>query len=53
MSDDFIRHLVAFCATAVTALAFFGGYLAGPRGWWWAAFALLVVYGGVYRIINK
>ncbi len=46
------RHLVAFLATAVAGLAFISGYASGLHGWWWTAFGLAVVYGGVYKIID-
>lgn len=46
------RHLVAFLATAITALAYISGYFSGIHGWWWTFFGLAVIYGGVYKIID-
>jgi len=53
MGDNIIRHLVAIAATAVCLLAYYSGFISGIHGWWWTVFAMLIVYGGVYRIINK
>ncbi len=53
MTDNFIRHMVAFIATSICLMAYFSGYLSSPYGWWWTAFGVLIVYGGVYRIIDK
>lgn len=53
MSDSFIRHLVAIIATIICLLAYFAGYISGQNGWWWTAVMVLVIYGGVYRIIDK
>lgn len=52
MSDTIVRHLVAAMATIVCALAYFAGYFSGPNGWWWTAFALVVVYGMIYKIVD-
>ncbi|MCX6779748.1 MAG: hypothetical protein NT034_01030 [Candidatus Magasanikbacteria bacterium] len=46
------RHLVAFLATAVATLAYISGYASGTHGWWWTAFGLAIIYGGVYKIID-
>lgn len=53
MSDSFIRHIVALIATLICLMAYFAGYVSGGFGWWWTGFALLIIYGGVYRIIDK
>ena len=53
MSDSFIRHVVALIATLITLMAYFAGYVSGGFGWWWTGFAVLIIYGGVYRIIDK
>ena len=47
------RHFVAFLATAVAGLAYISGYASGTHGWWWTAFGLAIIYGGVYRIIDN
>ena len=52
MGDTFIRHVVAFLGTLVTLLAYFSGYVSGQYGWWWTAFGLLIIYGGIYKIID-
>lgn len=52
MNDTIIRHLVAFIATLVAALAYFAGYISGGYGWWWTVFALVIVYGIVYKVVN-
>lgn len=53
MGENLIRHLVALSATLVCALAFYAGYISGIRGWWWAVFSVAIIYGGVYRLVNK
>jgi len=53
MNDTTIRHLVSFFATLVCFFAFYGGYVSGKFGWWWTGFSLLIIYGGVYRLVNK
>jgi len=53
MTDNVIRHLVALLATIVCFLAYYSGYLSAARGWWWTVFGLIIIYGGVYKIINK
>ena len=53
MNDNAIRHLVAILATLITCLAFYAGYISGTFGWWWTVFGLVIVYGGVYKIIDK
>ncbi|MBI2443918.1 MAG: hypothetical protein HYV42_01585 [Candidatus Magasanikbacteria bacterium] len=50
--ETVIRHLVSLLATVICFLAFYSGYLAGGRQWWWVGFSVLIVYGGVYKIIN-
>jgi len=53
MKDPTARHFVAFIASAFCALAYFGGYFSGQFGWWWTVFAVLIVYGMVYHLIDK
>ena len=53
MNDTTARHLVCILATLITGFAFYAGYVSGTRGWWWAIFGCLIIYGGVYRIISK
>ncbi len=53
MSDNLVRHLVAILATIICLLAFLAGYISGILGIWWTVFIVLVIYGGVYKIIDK
>jgi hypothetical protein len=53
MNDNFIRHLVAFIAAIICVMAYVSGYVSSQYGWWWTGFGVLIVYGGVYRIIDK
>ncbi len=53
MTDNFIRHLVAIIATLICVLAWFAGYVSGQHGWIWTVLGALIVYGGVYKIIDK
>lgn len=52
MSDTTVRHIIAFLATFVAALAYFAGYISGGFGWWWTVFAVLIVYGLIYKIVD-
>ncbi|OGH68685.1 MAG: hypothetical protein A3I29_04955 [Candidatus Magasanikbacteria bacterium RIFCSPLOWO2_02_FULL_44_11] len=52
MNDTILRHIIAVVATLICGLAYFAGYFSGPFGWWWTAFAMLIVYGLVYRIVD-
>ncbi len=53
MSDNIIRHMVALLATIICALAYFSGYVSASFNGWWTVFGVLVIYGGIYRIIDK
>ncbi|MFH1291645.1 MAG: hypothetical protein ABIH87_00390 [bacterium] len=53
MSDGLTRHLVAVIATIICLMAYYSGYVSGTFGWWWTVFAMLIIYGGVYKIIDK
>lgn len=53
MSDNKLRHFTATSATLICALAFFAGYYAGPRGWWWAVFSVFIIYGMIYKVIDR
>lgn len=53
MGENIIRHLIALAATLVCALAFYAGYISGGHGWWWTIFSVIIVYGGVYHLVNK
>lgn len=53
MSDNIIRHLIAALAVVICLFAYYAGWISGRFGWWWTVFGLLIIYGGVYRIVNK
>lgn len=53
MGDTAIRHMVAALATIICLLAYYSGYISGGHGWWWTAFGLIIIYGGVYKLIDK
>lgn len=53
MSEGQIRHFVAIAATLICALAFMAGYYSGPHGWWWTIFAVFIIYGTVYKVIDR
>lgn len=53
MGDNLVRHLIAALAVAITLLAYYAGYVAGARGWWWPVFGVIIIYGGVYKLVNK
>lgn len=52
MTDNSLRHIVAFIATLVCALAYMSGYVSGQHGWWWSVFAVLIIYGIMYKLID-
>jgi CHASE2 domain-containing sensor protein len=52
MSNNSTRHFVAFTITLVAVVSFIAGYLSAEYGWWWTAFAALIVYGGVFKALK-
>lgn len=52
MNDTIMRHLIAIVATFVAALAYLAGYISGGYSWWWTIFALFIVYGMIYKIVD-
>ncbi len=52
MNDTILRHVIAALATVVSLLAYTAGYFSGEYGWWWTVFAVLIVYGSVYKIVD-
>ncbi|MCX6781975.1 MAG: hypothetical protein NTW66_02560 [Candidatus Magasanikbacteria bacterium] len=52
MSDNSTRHFVAFIITLIALLAYLGGYFSAGFGWWWAGFAVLIVYGGIFNALK-
>jgi hypothetical protein len=53
MNDTAMRHMVAAIATIICLMAYYSGYVSGIFGWWWTVFGLLVIYGGIYKILDK
>lgn len=53
MGDQIIRHLVALAVTIVCLLAYYAGYVSGAHGLWWTVFSLVIIYGGVFKLVNK
>ncbi len=52
MTDNFIRHFIAFAGTLVVLLAYIGGYLSSSNGWWWSAFSIIIIYVALYKLID-
>ena len=52
MTDNSVRHIVAFCVTFATMLSYLAGYISGGFGWWWTIFATFIVYGIMYKMID-
>ncbi len=52
MNDTILRHIISFVGTLICVMVFFAGYIAGGHGWWWAALGCLVMYGGIYKIVD-
>jgi len=53
MGDTLLRHAVAISATAICGLAYYSGYISGPHGWWWTAFGLVIIYGAIFKFVDK
>jgi hypothetical protein len=53
MGDNIMRHLIALSITIMCALAYYAGYISGGHGWWWTIVTVLIVYGGVYKFVDK
>lgn len=52
MSEKFIRHLASFLGTLALLIAWFGGYISGDHGWWWAGIGVLIFYGIIYSLLE-
>lgn len=52
MNDKILRHLVSGIATFICLLAYSAGYISGGYGWWWTGFAMLIVYGIIFKVID-
>lgn len=53
MGDQILRHLVALAITIMCIIAYYAGYISGGRGWWWTILGMLIIYGGVYKMVDK
>jgi len=53
MGDSIIRHFIALAATIVCVLAFYAGYVSGEHGLWWTVFSVIIIYGGVFKLVDK
>lgn len=53
MGDNIMRHFIALTATVICILAYYAGYVSSPHGWWWTSLGVLIVYGGVYKLVDK
>lgn len=52
MSDNFIRHFVAFVGTLLVAGVYLAGYVAGGEGWRWGVLTALLAYPIIFGIIK-
>lgn len=52
MSDNALRHLIAFVATVVAITIYIIAYTSGIRGWWITGVLTLLVYAFVYRLVD-
>ncbi len=52
MSENFIRHLIAFIGMLVCMLAWWSGYVSGQSGWGWTIFGVLVIYAVIYKLVE-
>lgn len=52
MSENLMRHLIAFLGTLVCVLVFWAGYVSGQNGIWWSALGLIIIYGVIYKLVE-
>ena len=52
MSDNSMRHLVAFIIALIAVVAFIAGYFSAAYGWWWTIFGIFIVYGAIFRVLK-
>ena len=45
--------MAAIAATIICLLAYYSGWISANLGLWWTAFGVLIIYGGVYKILSK
>jgi len=53
MNDVTLRHFVALIATIICVMAYYSGYISHMFDLWWTVFGMLIVYGGIYKILDK
>jgi hypothetical protein len=53
MGDQILRHMVALSITLMCVFAYYAGYVSGGRGWWWTVIGMLIIYGGVFKMVDK
>jgi len=52
MSDNSYRLVVSVIGTLAGAFIFFGGYVAGTHGWWWAGVLVLALFPIINKLIS-
>ena len=53
MTDNAVRHMVCIIACIICLIAYYAGWLSSQFGWWWTSLSILIVYGGMYKILSK
>lgn len=52
MSENFMRHFIAFVGSLVCLVIYWAGYIGGVNGIWWPVFGILVIYAIIYKLVN-
>lgn len=52
MTDNAIRHLIAFLGFLVTLLVYIIAYASGGNGWWFTVITLIGVYAIIYKLVD-
>jgi hypothetical protein len=52
MSENLIRHFIAFIGTLVCGIIYWAGYVGGATGMWWPVFGIIVIYFIVYKLTD-
>ncbi len=53
MTENFIRHMVAFCGSLIVLLAYFSGYVSSAHGWWWTGLGVIVIYVAIHKLLGS
>jgi len=52
MSENFMRHFIAFIGSLICVAAYWAGYVGGKSGIWWPIFGVIAIYAVIYKLIE-